>query len=106
LCEIPNFPSSRFELARRGDGLAFTALTGLSTQDGYVVEHSSVEVSGGKLVVTVRMQSDSLGCSFTGEDTLSLTGNLRELHGTAEMIDGNWCIRIGETYNITYRKVE
>ncbi len=106
LCEIPNFPSSRFELARRGDGLAFTALTDPSTQDDYVVDQSSVEVSGGELVVTVRSQSDGLGCSFTSQDTLPLAGNLRELHGTAEIIDGNWCIRIGETFNITYRKVE
>ena len=106
LCEIPNYPSWRLELARTGEGLAFTALTGLLTQNGYVVEHSSVEVSGGELVVTVRVRMDSLGCSYTTQDTLPLSGNLRELHGTAETIDGNFCIQIGETFNITYRKVE
>ena len=106
--EVPTWPKTRFELIRQDDGLRYHYIKRYDdTLPQWIIDDSSVDIEGGELVITVSMSMPGdVPVLVTARERLPLKGTLDELNGVATVIDGNDLVRIGETFNVHYTKVE
>lgn len=104
--EVPGFPPERFDLEWSAESLSYVRDPDQPVAKKNKVLSSSVSLDESTLVVRVDMSSNNGDCQFSVEGRMPIGADLDRLDGVATVIDGNWCIRIGETFRVTYTRID
>lgn len=104
--QVPGNPPQRFDLKWLGDSLVFVRDPDQPVAKKNKVLDSSVSLDTSTLVIRVDMSSPNGDCLFSVEDRMPVGDDHQRLEGVATIVDGNWCIRIGETFNVIYTRVD
>lgn len=106
LCRIGQKEFERCMLTREGDRLVGNFIRDQVRAAHWDLVHSSTELVDNRLVLRSKESSETLGCWHETETVFEIDGNFDELTGTSKITNGNWCVRIGETFNVTFVRVK